>query len=219
MWYRFEKGNPVGIPRIKNYQLAWYDMTRGGSCFDESFFKPNEIENVITYVETIEDEGNNDRCRVFVHFDNGDEYELKLKKMYKNRKRDKFHDEYEDDFNPYEDENLKFIWGVTSWDDLTGADANLYTMNDIHIIYDKNTKMYMLNVETAYIFETYGSECQYLQDCLKAFTKYMDDNGLNKNEPYRLLMSNLCTNMEAETIEELYTNFKIFVDGFCKQRI
>ena len=120
-----------------------------------------------------------------------------------------------DDYDPYEIKDIKFIWGVKSWDDLTGADACLYTMNDIDIVYDKNRRVYMLGVETAYMFKSYGAECDYLRDCLRAFTKYMDDNGLSKNEPFRLWMSNPCTNMEAETIEELYTNFKIFVDGFC----
>lgn len=78
MWYRFEKGNTVGIPRIKNYQLAWYDMTMGGTCFDESFFRPDEIGEIMPYVETIEDEGNCDRSRVFVNFDDGERYELRL---------------------------------------------------------------------------------------------------------------------------------------------
>ena len=49
---------------------------------------------------------------------------------------------------------------------------------------------------------------------LKAFTKYMDDNGLNKNEPFRLFMNNPCIDMVANSIEELYTNFKIFVNGY-----
>lgn len=124
--------------------------------------------------------------------------------------------DYPVDFDPYcEDASIKFIWGIKSWDDLSGADACLYTMNDIDITYDKEKNIYMLGVETAYLFKTYGDECQYLKDCLNAFTKYMDDNGLSKNEPYRLWMSNPCTSMEAETIEELYTNFKIFVNGFC----
>ena len=69
------------------------------------------------------------------------------------------------------------------------------------------------------MFKTQAAECKYLQDCLKAFTKYMDDNGLNKNEPFGLSMGNPCTSMVANTIEELYTNFKIFVDGFCNQDI
>ena len=92
MWYRFEDGNPIGIPRIKSYQLAWYDMTRGGKCFDESFFKPEDIRRVMPYVETVEDEGKDDRSRVFVHFDDGDIYELKLEKIDKNRRRGYFYD-------------------------------------------------------------------------------------------------------------------------------
>ena len=113
-----------------------------------------------------------------------------------------------------ETDDIKFIWGVKSWDDLSGANANLYTMNDINIIYDKKKKEYMLGIETAYLFKTYNDECKYLSDCLKAFTKYMDDNGLNKNEPFRLFMNNPCINMVANSIEELYTNFKIFVNGY-----
>ena len=81
MWYRFEEGEPFGIPRIKEYQVAWYDMEHNGSCFDESFYKPYQINTVITYVETIEDINNCNRTRVFVNFDNGDVYELKLHKL------------------------------------------------------------------------------------------------------------------------------------------
>ena len=40
----------------------------------------------------------------------------------------------------------------------------------------------MRGIETAYMFETHADKCEYLRDCLKAFTKYMDDNGLNKND-------------------------------------
>lgn len=116
-----------------------------------------------------------------------------------------------------ENDDIKFIWGVKSWDDLTGKDACFYTMNDIDITYDKKKKVYMLGIETAYGFKNYADECKYLQDCLKAFTKYMDDNGLEKNEPFRLFFSNTCTSITAKSIEELYTNFKIFVDGFCNQ--
>lgn len=118
-----------------------------------------------------------------------------------------------------ENDDLKHIWGVKSWDDLTGADACMYTMNDIDITYDKKDKVYILGIETAYVFKTHADECEYLQDCLRAFTKYMDDNGLQKNKPYNLFMGNPHTSIEAKTIEELYTNFKIFVDGFCNQNI
>ena len=95
----------------------------------------------------------------------------------------------------------------------------MHTMNDIDIIYDKKEKMYMLGIETAYMFKTHEAECDYLRKCLNAFTKYMDDNGLQKNKPYDLFMRDPCTSITAETIEELYVNFKIFVDGFCNQDI
>lgn len=116
-----------------------------------------------------------------------------------------------------ETDDLKFIWGVASWDDLSGRAANMYTMNDINITYDKQKKEYMLGIETSYVFENFENERDYLVNCLNAFTRYMDDNGLNKHEPYRLFMSNPCTSMVADSIEELYTNFKIFVDGYCNQ--
>lgn len=116
-----------------------------------------------------------------------------------------------------ETDDWKFIWGITSWDDLSGHKANMYTMNDIDITYDKQKKEYMLGIETAYMFETYASACNYLRTCLDAFSKYMDANGLDKNKQYSLFMSNPCTSMVADSIEELYTNFKIFVNGFCNQ--
>ena len=137
------------------------------------------------------------------------------------RKEEKYTKEMDEKYGDcsLETDDIKFIWGVKSWDDLSGADACLYTMNDIDITYDKKKKEYMLGIETAYLFKTHAAECEYLRDCLRAFTNYMDDNGLNKEEPFRLFMSNPCTSMVADTIEELYTNFKIFVDGFYNQDI
>ena len=117
-----------------------------------------------------------------------------------------------------EDVAYKFIWGVKSWDDLTGHGVNMYTMNDINIIYNKKEKQYELGIETAYLFKNHAAECQYLRDCLNAFTKYMNDNGLSTNEHFMLFMHDTCCGVIADTIEELYTSFKIFVDGFCAQK-
>lgn len=137
------------------------------------------------------------------------------------RKEEKYNKEmnkkYED--CALENDDIKFIWGIKSWDDLSGSKVNLYTMNDIDITYDKKKREYILSIETAYIFENHARECEYLKNCLDAFTKYMNDNGLKKNEPYKLFMSDLCTSMVAKSIEELYVNFQIFVDGFCNQDI
>ena len=135
------------------------------------------------------------------------------------RKEEKYAEEMDEKYGDHslEDDDMKFIWGVKSWDDLSGCGACIYTMNDIDIIYDKKKNEYMLGIETAYLFKSQVDECDYLRNCLNAFTKYMDDNGLDKNKPYMLFMNNPCTSMVADSIEELYTNFKIFVDGFCCQ--
>ena len=132
------------------------------------------------------------------------------------RKEEKYNEKMKERYGDcsLETDDFKFIWGIKSYDDLSCTDACLYTMNDIDIIYDKKKKEYILGIETAYLFKTYNDECKYLSDCLKAFTKYMDDNGLNKNEPFRLFMNNPYTNMVANSIEELYINFKIFVNGY-----
>lgn len=118
-----------------------------------------------------------------------------------------------------ENDSIKHIWGVKSFDDLSGADCCLYTMNDIDITYDKKRKKYMLGIESAYMFENHESECTYLKKCLDAFTEYMDIHNLNKNKKFCLFFSNPETSTSADSIEELYTNFKIFVDGFCNQNI
>lgn len=113
-------------------------------------------------------------------------------------------------------EDLEFIWGLKSWDDLTGADCNIHTMNDIDIIYDKKDKVYLLSIETAYIFKDNKGECEYLKGLLNAFTKFMKDNNYSTDYDYVFFMNNPCTSMKAETIEELYINFRIFTEGYCK---
>jgi hypothetical protein len=136
---------------------------------------------------------------------------------YKYLKMNKYYEKMDKKYGDYaiEDDDCKFIWGIQSWDDLSGSDCNMMTMNDIDITYNKKNQTYSLGIETAYTFNDKNAECEYLNDCLDAFTKYMDKNNLNKNEPYMLFMSNPCIDMTAKTIEELYTYFNIFVKGYC----
>ena len=85
MWFRFDNPDEPGVLDVKCYQVCWYDMERDGACFDESFYSPDEIGLIISYVETEDEKDNPDRSRVFVHFGNGDSYELVLKKINKNK--------------------------------------------------------------------------------------------------------------------------------------
>ena len=81
MWYKTVKNEIKKICRVKSLHICWYDMENNGDCFDEDWVSPDGINRVIPYVETIEDENNQDRSRVFVHMDNGDVYELLMRKL------------------------------------------------------------------------------------------------------------------------------------------
>lgn len=65
-WYRFVNGK--GIPRIKEYQVAFYDE-RTGNCYDEIFYEPNQINQAITYV-------GEPFCKVFAIFSKDEVYEI-----------------------------------------------------------------------------------------------------------------------------------------------
>lgn len=108
---------------------------------------------------------------------------------------------------------LKFIWGIKSSDGFK-CDANLYTTNDIDICYDRKTKLYMLGIETAYTFKNKYDEVQYLQELLDYFTEFMEHNNYNTNEPYDFWMCEPVILIESDSISELYTHFKIFVEGY-----
>ena len=99
-WYRFLKDKVKGQLRIDKAQVAWYDMERGGSCFDESWIihKGNDRETLesigmwLTYVELDESADKCDKSRVFIHMDDVERYELKLIKLDKNKRYSKFYD-------------------------------------------------------------------------------------------------------------------------------
>jgi hypothetical protein len=138
-----------------------------------------------------------------------------IKNYFTIRKYKKLYPDYIDD--EYNAGSVKFIWGVTSWDELTGKVASLYTMNDIDIIYDRDTNKYCLGIETAYMFDgdRKENECRYLKQLLDVFTKFMDDNNYSKDYDICLFMNDTTINTTADSIEELYANFKIYVEGYC----
>lgn len=136
----------------------------------------------------------------------------------RNRALDKCKRRYPDfkEETEYDNGEYKFIWGVKSPDDLCQSPACLHTMNDIDIVYSREKKRYILSIETAYWFEAQEGVITYLQSLLKRFTEYMDEQGYNKTAPYKFWMSQPSILLEEETIPELYTSFKIFVEGYTK---
>lgn len=117
-------------------------------------------------------------------------------------------------FDPYRIDNTQFIWGIKSADDFTSIEPNLHTMNDLEITYDYNTKLYFLSIESVYRFKDGKTgEVTYLNYLLKEFTKYMQENNLDINTPYDFWVGGQIL-LRGETIPELYTQFRIFVEGY-----
>ena len=82
MWYKFIEGEPKGRLRVKHVQTCWYDWERNGDCFDEGWTLPGEtdadtwkkIGMLLPYVGA-------GSSRVFVHMDDGEVYELSMRKL------------------------------------------------------------------------------------------------------------------------------------------
>lgn len=62
---------------IKCFQVAFYDLTRDGKCFDESFFAPDEADTVFDYIDCDFGRPRTFTTRVFVYFTDGHVFELK----------------------------------------------------------------------------------------------------------------------------------------------
>lgn len=129
----------------------------------------------------------------------------------------------EDMFNQYgdcENESIKLIFGALSGDEMVRKyGATLYTMNDLDVIYDKESKKYSASVEAIYQWDEISGISIYLQSLLNQFTKYMVDNKLDTNYKisfYDIFYGKIAMECEAKTIEECYAKFKFMVDGYCR---
>lgn len=116
--------------------------------------------------------------------------------------------------NDYDD--LEFVWGIKSWDDITSTEANLYTMNDLDIVYDRKRNEYMLGIETIYLFaDGNNGEIKYLEYLLGKFTEFMRENNyISPDEKFCLRCIESVEPWRANTISELYIRFKVFVQGY-----
>lgn len=129
----------------------------------------------------------------------------------------KLEEEMFEKYGGCENESIKLIFGVKSYDDLCECDVNLYTMNDLDVIYDKQTKKYSISIEAFYQFDSIEGQVRYLNGLLEKFTKYMTDNNLDKNYKisfYDIFYGNININCIANSIEECYARFKFIVEGF-----
>lgn len=138
----------------------------------------------------------------------------KLKSLWNKHQYSKEYEKYEDTY--------KFIWGVRSSSDISDREADLRTANNIDIIYNKESKMYSISIETWYEFENdHNREASYIQNLFDKLTEWMNINGYNTNREldiYDVFTRGININSEFESLEELYTTFKWLVKGFCGEQ-
>ena len=152
----------------------------------------------------------------------------KINKKYKHYEQEKY--------NPYVSNNLIFIWGVKSQKDFTNSSANIFTMNDIDIIYDIKTQRYIIEVDEAYTFDTLKDKQIYFTKLFVLFEKWYESMGYNitKISDMRLSESEECKisqhinnitsyqewnnyyGCQSEDIFNLYIKFKFFIKEYNK---
>lgn len=132
---------------------------------------------------------------------------------------EEYYNDYNEDFT--ENSSMKFIWGLKSYDDLSSCNANLETMNDIELIYLKDEKKYILDVETVYMFNSKEDEKEYFKTLLDKFTKWMEEQGYNTNstlnqydDMYEIFSGYININTHFNTIENAYLTFKLLVNEY-----
>ena len=113
--------------------------------------------------------------------------------------------------------DLEFIWGIKAGDELCKGDASFHMMNDIEILYNRETKEYHLGVETIYGFKTKKDKIDYYLELLGYFKEYMIKNNLDISTS---IFSNAQMtgyfNFKADSIEDLYSVFRINVLGYIE---
>lgn len=107
---------------------------------------------------------------------------------------------------------------MKSYDDLCDSESNLYTMNDIEIVYYDDTEDYGLSIETMFEFREKEGDRAYLKQLLERLTEWMKSKGYsteNKLWLYGVFTEGYNINKRFKTIEEVYANFKMLVNGYC----
>lgn len=127
----------------------------------------------------------------------------------------KYRDYY---LNKNETEDMKHIWGLKSYDDLSGSEACFYTMNDLDITYLKDENKYILDIETIYMFDDEHGKYSYMRYLLDKFTEFMEQNGYATTKEfalYEVFTDGININTRFDSIEDCYAAFKLLVNGFC----
>ena len=113
-----------------------------------------------------------------------------------------------------------FVFGIVAQDNMSGStEANLYTLNDLELVYNKKDNTYHLSIETIYQFsQGKKGEISYLKRLLKQFEDWMKLNNYNINydiKLYEIFTKGKNITSDFVSVEEAFSYFKILVNGYC----
>ena len=115
-------------------------------------------------------------------------------------------------YDEFEDADYKFIYGISSFI----GEANLHSMNDFDLLYDKHENGYFFEVETMLNFKSKKDSALYLEDILEDFTKWMKKNHYDTD--YEMSQYDIFTtgfdDVIYDSIPEAYAAFKLLVKGY-----
>lgn len=135
--------------------------------------------------------------------------EIKHAEKVKKQCRKLYPDWRDDEFNCGV---LKYIWGV----DLScpSKQTSFYDLTDMDIMYNRETNKYLLSVDCNTSPIDKGVCAKYLEDLLSAFNKFMKTQDPFINIDIELSDLIIGDITQADTLEELYLKFRIFVEGY-----
>lgn len=114
--------------------------------------------------------------------------------------------------------NLVLIWGVLSVEERLFENPNLFSLNDIELLYDNRENKYWFEVKTVYMYDNPSAQYVYLKGLLDEFTKWMNENDCDTTLElplWRVFAKGIDINTRFDSIEEAYAAFKMMVNGFC----
>jgi hypothetical protein len=116
-----------------------------------------------------------------------------------------------------EEDGILFVWGIKSPDEESEEDADLYTKNDIDIVYNIDTDYFTLGIDTDYFFDSDADQKQYAADLLTELKHFMRNTGLDTHVLLSLdEMTSYNLFSEFEDLETLYAAARMILLGYSR---
>lgn len=116
-----------------------------------------------------------------------------------------------------EEDGILFVWGIKSPDEESEEDADLYTKNDIDIVYNIYTDYFTLGIDTDYFFDSDADQKQYAADLLTELKHFMRNTGLDTHVLLSLdEMTSYNLFSEFEDLETLYAAARMILLGYSR---